>query len=269
MTQLNNSNGYMKALILFSGTGSIEKALDRHNEDIEYRGLDINKKFNPFYNVNILEWDYKEALKDFIPDYIHSSFVCCEFSQLKNTKNHTRNLELGFSLINKTIEIYDYLRHINPKLIITCENPRNKYARNHERLLLLNRRTCCYCKYGFKYMKPTDFWTNINLSLLMCSKKTPCGFRKEHGYHEVCLGFKGKKPLQISDSKYFSKLRKEGKIKRGFSNQYMRYRIPDLLCDIIVNQVIIVIKERKEDNVIEDIIDGLVNIAISNQENPN
>ena len=260
-----------KVLVLFSGTGSIEKGLDNYmleeeKMDIEYRGVDINNKFKPFYNVDILKWDYQEALKDFIPDYLHSSFVCCEFSQLKNTKNHTRNLDLGFSLINKTFEIYDYLKHINPNLIMTCENPRNKYARGHERLLLLNRFTTCYCKYGFKYMKPTDFWCNKTLTLEMCAKKTPCPFRKEHGYHEVCLGFKGKKPLQISDSKYFSKMRKAGLIEKGFNNTYMRYRIPKPLCNLIVKQVMNQIPHNTE---VEEVINDLVNMVISNQENPN
>ena len=257
MTQENKN---IKALILFSGTGSVEKGIDRINltnplVEIEYRGVDMDNKFEPYYNVNILEWDFKEALKDFIPDYLHSSFVCCEFSSLKNGSNQTRDLDKGFALINKTIEIYEYLLTLNPKLVLTCENPRNKFARNHTDLLKLNRETCCYCKYGFKYMKPTDFFCNIKLKLNMCSKKEPCDFRKKNNYHEVCLGFDHKHLiLQIPDSKHFSNMRKAGLIPPGFNNTYMRYRIPDLLIDSILEQVMSHIYIIKLENDMNDLV---------------
>lgn len=262
MTQQTEIN--IKALILFAGTGSVEKGLERINEsnellnqsiNIDYRGVDIDNKFKPYYCLDILTWDYKEEFKTWIPDYLHSSFVCCEFSSLKNTHNQSRDLNKGFALINKTIEIYEYLLTLNKNLIITFENPRNKFARNHKELLKLNRETTCYCKYGFKYMKPTDFWSNIELKLKMCSKKTPCEFRKKNNYHAVCLGYDFKHlTLQITDSKHFSNMRKAGLIPKGFNNTYLRYRIPDLLINSILKQVMEHILIIKLENDMNDLV---------------
>ena len=39
----------MKILVLFSGTGSIEKVFNKEEHDI--RGLDFDNHFEPFYNV--------------------------------------------------------------------------------------------------------------------------------------------------------------------------------------------------------------------------
>ena len=105
-----------KALILFAGTGSVESGLDKlENVNVEYRGVDLDKKWGHHYTLDILTWDYKEELKNWIPDYIHSSFVCCQFSNLKNGSNQTRDLDLGYALLNKSIEFFDYVKCLNPK----------------------------------------------------------------------------------------------------------------------------------------------------------
>lgn len=247
-----------KALILFSGTKSFEKGLDRlKNLNVEYRGLDMDNKFEPYYNVNILEWDYINDLKDFIPDYIHSSFVCCEFSNLKNGSNQSRNLDLGYSLLNKSLEIFDYVKCLNPNVLITAENPRNKFVKEHIELNEYNRHLTHYCKYGFKYQKPTFIFSNIVLDLYQCSKKFGyCEHKEKHGYHAVVLGFKTSRPNQVCDSKYFSNLRKQGLIPKGFNNTYMRYRIPDNLIDDILKQIL---KEFNNLEPLHDLEDLIIN----------
>lgn len=237
----------MKVLVLFAGTSSIEKSIEKYNlnndTDIEYRGLDMEAKWNHHYTCNILKWDYIKELTDWTPDYIHSSFVCCEFSQLKYTSNHIRNLELGYSLIKKTFEIFDFIKTLNKNIIITCENPRNKFARNYDKLKEINRYETSYCMYGFKYMKPTDFWCNYTLDIKkICSKKNNsencCKFRKTHSKHQVIIGYIPTKDYQITESTYYKQLKKDGDYPRGFSPTHFRYRIPDDLCYDIIKSCI-------------------------------
>lgn len=226
-----------KVLVLFSGTGSVEKCLN--DFDCESRGVDIDKKQNPYYLVNILDWKYKDELTNWVPDIIWSSFVCCEFSNLKNNNKNERDLTLGYSLLNKSFEIYDFIKTINPNVEIILENPKSKYTTEHKRLSKLYIHLVSYCKYGFDYQKNTHIWSSIKLCLMKCDKNTKCSFKKDNNYHRVRLGYcdKNKYPLQIGDSEYFSSLRKLGLIPKGFSNTYMRYRIPQMLLYDIFRQI--------------------------------
>ena len=103
-----------RGLILFSGTGSLEKVLQQHN--YECRGLDLSNKYKPYYNKDILTWDYQEDLKDWIPDFIHSSFVCCKVSRMLSKDKQDK--QSTFLLIDKTLEIINYVKNINPNLKI-------------------------------------------------------------------------------------------------------------------------------------------------------
>ncbi len=260
----------MKILILFSGTGSIEKAIDRYNEEHktehEYRGLDIVKKFNPYYNIDIMKWNYQEELKDWIPDYIHSSPVCKEFSPLKNANSIKRDMKLGISLVKKSIEIIDWVKSHNPNVLFTFENPRG-VMRKLDIMKEYNRYTTSYCRYGFKYRKPTDFWSNTELKL-----KVICGRKKDKsnwcdkmlgnkGRHPVRIGYRGSMikgvkvyydDEQMMDSVYFKTLKKEPQYK-GYDNRDMRYRIPPNLCDSIINQVFSVFNLSNATSMMEDI----------------
>ena len=227
----------VNCLVLFSGTKSISKSINRLHPDWNVLTLDIDKKFNPSFCVDILKWDYKTELKDMNIDYIHASPVCKEFSQLKND-NRERDLDLGFSLLNKSLEIIKYLKHNNPDLIYTIENPRNSFMRNHSVLKEIYKHTTSYCKYGFKYQKITDFWTNMKDMKIkeVCNKKNPCNVKIDNKYHPVRIGYKNTDTLQLRDDEYFKILRKEQGLV-GFNDTYFRYRIPDGLCDDIIKSV--------------------------------
>ncbi len=154
-----------------------------------------------------------------------------------------RDLDLGFSLINKTFEIFDFVKNLNDNVILTCENPRNKYARNHTRLLEMDRFTTSYCMYGFKYMKPTDFWCNYKLDIKpICSKKNKkencCEFIKTHNRHEVMIGYKPQVDYQITETVYYRQLKATGNYPKGFSPTHFRYRIPSGLCDDIITSCV-------------------------------
>ena len=243
----------MKSLILFSGTNSIEKTLERLGQK-DYRGLDIELKFNPYYHEDILTWDYKKAIEEYgIPDYIHASPVCAEFSNIKNATGSVRDMRRGCFLVEKALEIIEYVKVLNPKLIFTLENPRG-LMRTLPIMKKYDMLETSYCQYGFSYNKPTNFWYGgFNLEL-----KKPCGRKQDksnwcpermrcRGIHGVRLGFSGKMvngikviiPNQIIGYKHFSHLKKESPLLyKKYTPRDFRYRIPQSLCNSIIEQVL-------------------------------
>lgn len=221
--------GKLKCLILFSGTKSIEKVFERFGH--ECRGVDIDNFFKPYYNVNILEWDYKNI--NWIPDYIHASPICKEFTPIKNI-GLKRDLELGNDLVDKTIEIIKYFEAINKDIKFTIENPRG-LLRKYDKMLEFTRFETSYCKYGFPYRKNTDFWSNFPLNLENKCKKD-CDSIDEHGRHLVRIcGFNS--TYNMICSKYFKILKKRHNSKyKDWDSKHMRYRIPEgLVKDILLS----------------------------------
>ena len=234
----------MKLLVLFSGTGSVERTYNNYN--YECRGVDIINKYKPYYNVDILKWDYKKDLKDWIPDVIHSSPVCKEYSRLKQDKN--RDLKLGNSLFDKSIEIINFCLSLNKNLIYTIENPKNKFFLNKIKETLINPyiHITSYCKYGFKYKKDTYIISNIKLYIKHhCCSKSRCRMFKEDKCHNVRIGVSRKSKThfltndkQIPDSEYYMYIRDNIMLNEErsiiYNNQSLRYRIPQLLIEDII-----------------------------------
>jgi hypothetical protein len=231
----------MKSLVLFSGTGSVEKSL-RKVGYTDNRGVDIDPTFQPHYCVDILEWDYRSALANWIPDYVHSSPVCCEFSKLKNINETSRNLSLGYSLVDKTLEIINHVKTLNPNLKYTIENPSTSFIK--QRLSNICYKNTSYCMYDYPYQKNTTFFfEGFNLNLKPRCKKDCKSCLSNNGGHKVRLGlshlrdvgtYKRTNVGQIGDTMYFNSLREEFPELRNFTNQYFRYRIPEELCDDII-----------------------------------
>ena len=231
----------MKILVLFSGTGSVEKVFDKETNDI--RGLDFDNTFKPYFNVDILKWDYKTVFNEWVPDYIHSSPVCKEFSNIKY--GHKRDTELGLSLLNKSLEIIEYVKSLNNKLKYTIENPKG-LMRKLDIMKNYNRITTSYCMYGYPYKKETDFWYGgFELKLLpVCrrqKKRTQCcDFLKENDYHLVRMGVSRKSKThflsnekQIPDNEYWKQYRIDNPEYKKYTDTYFRYRIPQKLCEDI------------------------------------
>ena len=232
----------MNCLILFSGTRSFEKVLEP--KGIKCYGVDICPIFNPHFCVDVLKWNFREDLKDIKIDYLHASPVCKEFTMLKNG-NFTRDLNLGMSLVERTLEILAWLIHRNPYLIYTIENPRGLMRKLPE-MTQFRRTTTSYCMYGYPYMKPTDFWYGgFDLVLKMCSLRNKkggypdaCKFRKDNNMnHPVRIGWSNDN--QTQDGKYFSDLKKSDPVKyKNYNGTFFRYRIPELLIESIFSQVL-------------------------------
>lgn len=246
---MNTTTTKKHGLILFSGTKSFSKVLEKYGW--ECRSVDMDNHFKPFYNVDILKWDYKEDLKDWKVDYIHSSPVCKNFTPLKNSqrKNNPKEEDINFSisLVSKTLEIINYVKTINPNLKFTIENPRG-YMRKIDIIQPYEYKTTSYCKYGFNYQKPTDFWYGgFDLKLkkfCSCKKGNRCEISLNNkGIHPVRIGYSGsynkdgKKIIyenQMMDCKYFKQLKKDKPEYKGYTDTYLRYRIPPSLIKDIV-----------------------------------
>ena len=234
----------MKFLILFSGTGSLEKVIPKGNE---VRGLDLSNKYKPYYNKDILTWDYQSELSTWVPDYIHSSFVCCRISNLNKNRNTKKNKSETYVLVDKTIEIIEFVRTLNPKIKFTIENPKKKSTIEYEPLTHYHYVNTTYCKYGYGYQKPTTFWYGgFNLKLEPeCRKndETQCKSRsKNNGIHWLRCGVSRNSKThflhngQSPDTEHFKNLKTLPKYK-GFSHQDFRFRIPKKLCKSIILQV--------------------------------
>lgn len=226
-----------RILVLFSGTNSIEKVFNFFNN--ECRGVDIDKRFEPYYNVDILTWDYKKELKEWRPDYIHASPVCTEFSKMKNIntcEGHKRDLKKGTEFVLKTLEIIEYCKGLNKDLKYTIENPKG-IMRKLDIMKKYKMVETSYCKYDYPYKKDTDFWFGgFELKLKhKCCKNHLCNqiVKKKH---KVRIGAFKKEPGQMRGIEYFKILRNSGNYPKYSKEKYFRYRIPEgLVKDIYIS----------------------------------
>lgn len=193
----------MRLLELFSGTGSVRKAVS--DQFTEIVSIDILPKFNPTECIDILLFDYRKYPPNYF-DTIWASPPCTEYSKIMTRR--PRNLVLANSIVKRTLEIIDYF---NPRQWF-LENPATGLLKNQG---LLDGRLFFdvdYCMYGFEYRKRTRIWTNkIDFSPKLCDTK--------------CIGYSNGKHIKSFGN---------GKLKNLSTNQ--RYAIPILLIqDLLLN----------------------------------
>jgi hypothetical protein len=156
-------------LELFKGTGSVGKVATKMN--MNSISLDFIEKYEPDILVDILEWDYKKWQKKnkYIPDFIWASPPCNTYSPLayplkernpKTAKPYSERAKIGTLILYKTLEIINYFLKLNPNLLFVIENPKGM-MRNDKIMKKLNLSTTCYCLYGDKKRKLTDFFNNV------------------------------------------------------------------------------------------------------------
>jgi len=168
----------MKLLELFSGTGSVRKAVGEKFDEV--LSIDILEKFNPTVCCDIIQWDYRQYPPGYF-DVIWASPPCTEYSKAKT--RGVRNFELADSIVKRTLEIIDYFRP--EKWYI--ENPESGKLKDREFMMGIPFYDVDYCCYGKDYRKRTRIWTNVDgFDPKLCNPET-CP-KMVNGCHKMSCG---------------------------------------------------------------------------------
>jgi len=164
----------MRALVLFTGTGSIDRSLERAGFKVD--SLDIDPKCNATWTCDVLEWD---AWRDVTPghyDFVWASPPCTHYSRARTTAKTPRNLELADSIVQRTLDI---IFKMAPKAYL-MENPQTGLLKTRKVVEGIPWRDVCYCKYSdgerWTYKKQTRLWGNLHdfIPRPVCTRKCPC-----------------------------------------------------------------------------------------------
>ena len=155
----------MRALDLFTGSGSVARALQTHGWEVDT--LDINPACAPTFCTDIRDFDFA-ALPADAYDFVWASPDCRTWSLAAGA----RHRKLGAALSPQAREadtdvaaLLAGLRHLRPRFGWVVENPRG-HLRRHEPLVQLvqdvggDRTTVFYSNYGYYTHKPTDLWSS-------------------------------------------------------------------------------------------------------------
>ena len=182
-----------RALVLFSGTGSVDRQLEELGYVVD--SLDCDNRGNPSILINIFHWRYKDVPAGSY-DVIWASPPCTEFSAALTTRE--RDVAKGLRFVRRTLNI---IRHLQPRFWI-LENPQSGLLARHSILRNRPHVDLDYCQFApqWGYRKRTRFWGSWQISTrqnILCDPKTcPCVIQGESGFlrHRQWLGGKGRQP---------------------------------------------------------------------------
>ena len=152
----------LRALDLYSGTGSITKAFREAGH--ECHSLDLDARFHPTFCANVLTWDFSALPRDRY-DVIWASCPCEQYSIARSNALPPRDLALADALVRRTLEVIEWFQ---PKAWLV-ENPAGSML--WQRFEWPRLVTTSYCAYGFPYRKNTTIATNLADFFL----RPPCG----------------------------------------------------------------------------------------------
>lgn len=199
MTKEDTQKDKVKILELFAGSRSVGRVAEKM--EMEVFSSDIEQFSGIDYVIDILEFDYEKV--PFIPDVIWASPPCTSFSVAsighhwgggyRAYKPKTYGAKLGLMLVEKTLEIIEHYKKLNPDIIWYMENPRGVLRKLDVVKDLPIRNTVTYCQYGDERMKPTDIWTNNKnwTPRPMCKNGMPCHVSAPRGSRTGTQGRSG------------------------------------------------------------------------------
>ena len=210
----------MKVIEIFCGTKSFSNiCLER---GWEVTTLDNEKKFNPDILIDIMDWDYKSHP---VPDILSCGCPCTTFS----IASFKRKPEVGNVLVERTLEILEYYKKLNPNLIWAIENPWSSLLRKQDFMQGIPYKVCEYCQYGcpsegFGYKKRTVIFGNIEWTPKTCPGKGKCQ-NMQGPYHleTAQQGIQRKPPYPLQKKTH---------------TQTELYRMPRRLCKELVQAII-------------------------------
>ena len=206
----------MRVLELFAGTRSIGKAFERAGHEVYSIEWDKN-----FEDIDWYEDIGKITAQDIIerfgkPDVIWASPDCTTFSIAAISHHRRKNPETGnldpvsdYAKFCDRVDqnVLKVIKDLNPTYY-WIENPVGGLRKMTWMQDIPYRYTTTYCQWGEKRMKPTDLFTNYpNAYFPRCKNGDPCHESAPRGSKTGTQGLKGSKE---------------------------RSRIPDALCDYIV-----------------------------------
>ena len=206
----------MRVLELFAGTRSIGKAFERAGHEVYSIEWDKN-----FEDIDWYEDISKITAQDIIerfgkPDVIWASPDCTTFSIAAISHHRRKNPETGnldpvsdYAKFCDRVDqnVLKVIKDLNPTYY-WIENPVGGLRKMTWMQDIPYRYTTTYCQWGEKRMKPTDLFTNYpNAYFPRCKNGDPCHESAPRGSKTGTQGLKGSKE---------------------------RSRIPDALCDYIV-----------------------------------
>ena len=159
----------MRALVLFCGTGSVDRALERAG--FEVVSVDLEPKFNPTHVADILTWDYQQYQKGYF-QFVWASPCCTHFSRARTTAKTPRDLEGACALVARTLEIIAYFA-----CPFAFEHPQTGLLKELPIVQGIPYSDVSYCKYGYTYKKATRIWHNLGDAWQpkpVCSRAHPC-----------------------------------------------------------------------------------------------
>jgi len=162
-----------RLLELFCGTKSVGRAFEALGWEVV--SVDILASFDPTLVADIKTWDPScFPVGHFAA--IHASPPCTEYSAARTTAKRPRDLEGSDELVQKTMQIVEYLK----PLVWIMENPWTGLLRKRPFMEALEprMRVISYCKYGLPYRKHTSIWTNLGKfweHRPKCCAASPCG----------------------------------------------------------------------------------------------
>lgn len=160
----------MKVLDLFAGLGGWGSAFTERGHEVV--SVDIDRRFDVTLHADVFDLDARELIARFGRfDIVLASPPCEAFSVLQIGRNwtpppthepKTDAARLALRLVEKTVALIDALQ---PSFWV-MENPRAK-LRKLAPVQPFERRTVTYCRFGMKWMKPTDLWGGFPPSLVL------------------------------------------------------------------------------------------------------
>ena len=145
------------ALDLFSGTGSVRRAL----EAIGYHvvSVDWDPKWHPDVVADVRKWEYWAQYSPGDFDLVAASPPCTEYSTAMTTR--PRRLRQADVVVRKAREIINYFAPAKWWI----ENPRHGLLRNRPVVRDLAYVDLDYCRFeDLGYQKPTRFWVPDNMA---------------------------------------------------------------------------------------------------------
>ena len=211
----------MKVLELFAGSRSFSKVAEK------CRWETYTTEIEPFDSIDqvcdIFDFDVDKMYKEFgEPDIVWASPPCTTFSVSsisthwgggkKAYKPKTKRAELGMQIVSETISL---ILTLTPKYFY-IENPRG-VLRKLDVITKWDfiRNTVWYCQYGDERAKPTDIWTNDYL----WKPKPVCKNGNPDCHHQPAP--RGSRTGT-----------------QGLKNSYERSKVPEKLCEEIINRII-------------------------------